>query len=149
MTLIATPEKFQTPLFLKNSVFAPLNTSRASRVVLKKHPPFYVFFWSRMCTLSYLTGPPGINASKIFQGNAWGCSSFTSNIGIDLNDYWMCISIIQILYRGHTEWTWCGDRPSWLCILYLTGSCLGLVVLKENGNMKSPALVSIALMHRW
>ena len=28
MTLIATPEKFETPLFLKNSVFAPLNASR-------------------------------------------------------------------------------------------------------------------------
>ena len=56
MTLIATPEKFETPLFLKNGVFAPLN---ASRVGFFKNTPFYAFFWSRMCTLSYLTGPPG------------------------------------------------------------------------------------------
>ena len=28
MTLIATPEKFETPFFLKNCVFAPLNASR-------------------------------------------------------------------------------------------------------------------------
>ena len=25
-----------------------------------KKNPFYAFFWSRMCTLSYLTGPPGL-----------------------------------------------------------------------------------------
>ena len=31
---------------------------------LKKQTPFYAFFWSRMCTLSYLTGPPGTKSSK-------------------------------------------------------------------------------------
>ena len=55
MTLITTREEFYTPLFLKYDDFGPLNTSRA---VCQKTPPFYVFFWSRMCTISYLTGRP-------------------------------------------------------------------------------------------
>ena len=49
MTLITTPEKFETPLFLKNGVFAPLN---ASRVVFKKTPPF-TRFSGRACVRSH------------------------------------------------------------------------------------------------
>ena len=59
MTLIATPEKFETPLFLKNGVFAPLNASRASRVVFKKTPPF-TRFSGRACVRSHTwLAPPG------------------------------------------------------------------------------------------
>ena len=52
MTLIATPEKFETPLFLKNGVFAPLNAPLASRVVLKKTHPF-TRFSGRACVRSH------------------------------------------------------------------------------------------------
>ena len=61
-TLNTTQEQYFTklvPLFLKNGVFAALNASRESLVVLKKTPPFTRFF-GRACVRSqYLTDPPG------------------------------------------------------------------------------------------
>ena len=58
MTLIATLEKFETPLFLKNSDFASLNASRASRIVLKKPPPFTRFLVAHVYAL-IPDWPPG------------------------------------------------------------------------------------------
>ena len=38
--------------------WTPKRVTRVTRR-LPKNTPFYAFFWSRMCTMSYLTGPPG------------------------------------------------------------------------------------------
>ena len=59
MTLITTTEEFYIPLFLKYGDFGPLNALRASLAVRQKNTPFYAF-WSRMCTMSYLTPPPRV-----------------------------------------------------------------------------------------
>ena len=74
LPLFLENEHFQTPrfkkrppllaLFLKNSIFRPLNMERVLRVVLKKETPFYMFFCSCICTPIYLRAPLGPNRTK-------------------------------------------------------------------------------------